>query len=317
MRGDLQRNSVFTDNYAATLVARTYRELMAITAAFHLEAHQFDTVNAFTNNALDEIVHCDYPNGFKENGKCLLLCRTLYGLRRSPLLWLKELSSTLTSLSLRALLDDECLFANDWLVVFFYVDDITVLFHCQHHAKFLAFKEELMRRYEMHDLGDLKWFLGIRIVRDRDARKLWLCQESYLTKIAKSFHVDSLAHYSDTPLVTTDIKPNDATASAQDVSSYQRNIGFVLYATTITSPDVARAVNKLAEFMLNPSNQHHNAIDRAHAYLYSTRYLAIRFSGAMWTLKTSLSAPVTLPMVMTSTPAEVLKASCSSSLGVL
>jgi len=29
-----------------------------------------------------------------------------------------------------------------------------------------------MRRYEIKDLGDLTWFLGIRIIRDRENRKL-------------------------------------------------------------------------------------------------------------------------------------------------
>jgi hypothetical protein len=32
----------------------------------------------------------------------------------------------------------------------------------------------------MKDLGELKWFLGVRVVRDRPNRKLWLCQDSYI-----------------------------------------------------------------------------------------------------------------------------------------
>ncbi|KAH7112782.1 hypothetical protein B0J13DRAFT_575355 [Dactylonectria estremocensis] len=31
----------------------------------------------------------------------------------------------------------------------------------------------------MQDLGDLQWFLGIRVIRDRPGSKLWLCQDSY------------------------------------------------------------------------------------------------------------------------------------------
>jgi hypothetical protein len=277
VRGDMQRDSVYTDNYAATLAARTFRALMAIAVAFDLEAQQFDVVNAFTNSTLDETVYCDYPNGFKEQRKCLLLRRALYSLRRSPLLWLRELSSTLKSMGLTPVPEHECLFANDWLLVFFYVDDITALHHQQHHAKFLAFKQDLLHRYEMHDLGELKWFLGIHIVRDRTNCKLWLCQDFYIGKIAKTFHVDSQARYPDTPLITSDIKPYSDTATAQDIYAYQRKVGSVLYATTVTRPDVARAVNKLAEFMLNPGPQHHAAIDRALAYLYATRFSALQF----------------------------------------
>ena len=85
VRGDLQpRND--RDTYAATLAARIFRALMAITAARNLEAFQLDAVNAFTNSELDETVYCAFPDGFQQDGKCLLLLRALYGLRRSPLL---------------------------------------------------------------------------------------------------------------------------------------------------------------------------------------------------------------------------------------
>ena len=49
------------------------------------------------------------------------------------------------------------------------------------------FKQMLMNRYEMHDLGELSWFLGIRILRDRAARKLWLCQDAYFDKVAERY----------------------------------------------------------------------------------------------------------------------------------
>ena len=53
---------------------------MAIMAVFDLEAHQFDAVSAFTNSKLDEMVYCEYPEGFHQSGKCLFLLQALYGL---------------------------------------------------------------------------------------------------------------------------------------------------------------------------------------------------------------------------------------------
>ena len=64
----------------ATLAAKMFQALMAIMVMFNLEAHQFDTVNAFTNSKLDETVYCKYPEGFHQSGKCLSLLRALYGL---------------------------------------------------------------------------------------------------------------------------------------------------------------------------------------------------------------------------------------------
>jgi len=116
VRGDLQE-STYKDTYAATLAARTFRALMAVTAAFDLEAWQFDAVNAFTNSDIDETIYCEYPEGFEQPGNCLLLLRALYGLCRSPLLWHKEFSKALTELGLTSRSEDTCLYTNDWLSI--------------------------------------------------------------------------------------------------------------------------------------------------------------------------------------------------------
>lgn len=39
-----------------------------------------------------------------------------------------------------------------------------------------------MRRFPMRDMGELKWFLEIRIIWDRTQRKLWMFQDSYIKK---------------------------------------------------------------------------------------------------------------------------------------
>lgn len=53
-------------------------------------------LNAFTNSMMDETVYCETPEGYELAGSLfLLLLRALYGLRHSPLFWLKEFSGTL------------------------------------------------------------------------------------------------------------------------------------------------------------------------------------------------------------------------------
>jgi len=251
---------------------------MAITAAFDLEAWQLDAVSAFTNSLLDEIVHCDFPDGFGQDGSCILLLRALYGLSRSPLLWLRELSHTLRDLGLTQVGEDLCLFTNDYLVVFFYVDDIVLLSRTKDLQKLEQFRETLMNQYEMRDYGELSWFLGIRVIRDRPNRKLWLCQDSYISKIAKTFHLTDrkLPH---TPMTTEDLLSYDGQAKPQEIYAYQRKVGSLLYATTISRPDATRTASKLSEFLQNPSPSHHDAVDRAITYLYGTRTYAVEYSG--------------------------------------
>ena len=58
------------DTYAAMLAARALRVLMIITAAFDLEAVQWDAVNTFTNSILEgDPVYTDCPEGFEKKGK--------------------------------------------------------------------------------------------------------------------------------------------------------------------------------------------------------------------------------------------------------
>lgn len=131
VRGDLQKD--WGDTYAATLAARVFRFLMALTAAFRLKAYQYNVLNAFLNAHLDKRVYVQTPELYVEQlGRLLKLKRALYGLKDAPLLWYKHLKETLIRLGLRPVKDVPCLFTNDRLIVFFYVDDIVVLVHPDH-----------------------------------------------------------------------------------------------------------------------------------------------------------------------------------------
>jgi hypothetical protein len=276
VRGDLQDASQ-EDTYAATLAARIFRTLMAIAAAFDLEARQYDAVSAFTNSILDETVHCKCPEGFEHIGLCLLLLRALYGLRRSPLLWLKEFSKALQELGLKEVPGEPCLYANDWLIVFFYVDDIVTLCRKEDLPKLQLFEKALMERYEIRSLGELIWFLGIRIIRDRPERKIWLCQDSYIDKITRKFNLEYHKPAS-TPLPMEELVPHVGQATPQEIYAYQQRVGSLNFAAVITRPDIAYSTSKLSEFLQNPSPKHLAAADQAISYLNGTKTLAIQYA---------------------------------------
>ena len=256
---------------------------MAITAAFDLEAHQYDAVSASTNSSLDDTVYCEYPESFQQPGKCLFLLQALYRLRQSPLLWLKEFSSTLNRLGLQITSEAECLFTNDRLVVLFFVDDIVVLYQTKHYNDFTTFATKLAERYELRNLGNLKWFLGIRMAKDRTEGTVSLSQDSYIEKMATTFNIHEQSRYPKTPMLTEELLPYDGTATPMQIYEYQRKVGSLLYATSMTRPDVARTASKLAEYLLNPGPKHHEAFcEPLHTYSIrnflqsSTQQLAIQ-----------------------------------------
>jgi Reverse transcriptase (RNA-dependent DNA polymerase) len=249
-----------------------------------LDIHQLDAVNAFTNSDLDEEVYIRFPDGFGNVGFCIRLLQALYGLRRSPLLWFTDFTGTLAKLGLKPVPEAECLYINSKLIVFFYVDDIAILYRTTDTGAYDSFQTQLFEHYEMRDIGELKWFLGIRVIRDRIQRKVWLCQDSYIDKIAHTFHLTD-GKAPPTPMATDELLPFDGQASPQEIYGYQRRIGSLTYATAISRPDVSRTANKLAEFLTNPSPIHQAAADRAIRYLYHQRNLALEYGSTDDTYK--------------------------------
>ena len=276
VRGDLQES--FQDNYAATLASRVFRALMAITAAYDLEIIQLDAVNAFLNSKIDHEVYIEYPEGFKQPGRILRLLLALYGLKRSPLLWHQELTTTLISLGLQEVAGVNCLLRNDLLLIFFYVDDIIILYHKQMETKVMEFLGKLQAKYHLRVLPKADWFLGIKITRNRANKRLFLSQASYIDKLAARFHVDVVKPPA-TPLPNETLKPSDGQASPQEIHAYQQRIGSINFAATITRPDIAFACSSLSQYLTNPSVKHAELADRVISYLASTRDWAIEYNG--------------------------------------
>jgi hypothetical protein len=70
------------------------------------------------------------------------------------------------------MLEINCLYANDCLILFFYVNNIIILFMKSNANRMRIFKRALMQRFEMRILDSLQWFFNIRITRDREKRKI-------------------------------------------------------------------------------------------------------------------------------------------------
>lgn len=275
VRGDLETISP-EDKRAVTLAARTARLIFALVAAFNLDLRQRDAVTAFLNTPLPTVTYTLMPEGFQQPGMCWKLDRALYGLRFSPKLWQQEASRVLIKLGLKPVPEDPCVFVTYGIIVFFYVDDFIIASHPSVREKALQLERDLEAHWELTDHGEAEWFLNIRIIRNRQQRKLWLCQDAYISSMAARYHLTDRASVN-TPLPVEEIKPFDGTATPAEIKIYQGKVGSIQYAATITRPDVAKAAAKLSQFLQNPGPQHHRAVDRVICYLYTTRYRALQY----------------------------------------
>jgi hypothetical protein len=277
VRGDQQNNVTAQETYAATLTGRSFRMLMAIAARFGLELRQFDVTNAFVHALIDRLVYMRMPRGYARQGTILQLDKALYGLRISPLLWQKDITEYLTSMGFLPVPHEPCCMIRDGVFIFFYVDDIILGNHPDKRAAADKAVEELRKKYTLTGGEPLKWFLGLEVIRDFEAQKVWLSQAAYIDKITRLVTDHTIRH--ETPMARIELLPRKDLATAAEINLYQRKIGSLLFVAVNTRPDVAFATSRLARFLTNPSTEHHRAADRVLLYLHHTRALGLQFGG--------------------------------------
>jgi hypothetical protein len=295
VRGDLQAQ--YGDTYAATLAARTFRALIAISAAFGLIAYQYDAPNAFLNAEMTRKLYVRTPDGFKgEYGHLLLLRRALYGLKEAPMLWMEHLKNTLLKLGLKPVSGVPCLYTNDHLIIFFYVDDIVILVHPSKLAHHKVFEQQLLEVYKLRCMGELKWFLGIRVLRDYRTKQIWLIQDSFIDKVAAKFGLEQThSRYPDSPLAENYLEPSKDPPDDAQTEKYQQLVGSLGYLSSFTRPDIARTHSILARHLQNPGPAHIRAAIHCWRYVIGTKNLATRAAETIQSHDTYYSKPLTDP----------------------
>ncbi|KAI0998917.1 hypothetical protein K3495_g9279 [Podosphaera aphanis] len=277
--GDLQPKKD-EDNYASTLAFQVFQVYMAIVAYFSLETLQVDAVNAFCNSPLDEEIYLYNPPGFGRKDNVLRLLRGLYGLRKSPKLWLGLLSGTLSDIGLHQVPEQPCVYTDfRGILIFFFVEDLVFMFPEKRRGDTMQILKKLTDKFEFRVLGELEWFLGVRITRDKVNRKLWLSQQSYIEKLCREYNCYETRSRINTPMINDRMSKIEQQATSDEIKLYQQKVGSLIYASGVKRLDISRAVSYLAEFMTYPSKTHHEAVTHCLFNLYQTRDYSIEYSG--------------------------------------
>jgi hypothetical protein len=253
---------------ATILAATSFRILMAVVAKFDLETIQLDAINAFVNADLDELVYMRTPPGFPVKNHVLRLNRAFYGLRRSPLLWQKELLRALATCGFTAIPQKPCILIKGSVVAFYFVDNIVFCYRKFAQAEAKGAVEDLKTRFEITDLGEIKWFLGLHVLRDRQKRLLWLSQKAYVEKVAERFGL--AGHISRQPFTlipAKELHPSAETPTTSFRNLFHKKVGSVLYAAVQTRPNIAFAASRFARFNYCCNDSHITLIDGVIRYL--------------------------------------------------
>ncbi len=116
-------------------------------------------------------------------------------------------------------------------------------------------------KLEVSNLGEIKEFLGVEIIRDRSKRSIIITQRNFIKKILYRFNKQNNKP-KDIPLpIGLKLEKNLEQASLKDINKYQQEIGSIIYSTIFTRPDLVYPTNYLARFMSNPSVEHYKYLN--------------------------------------------------------
>jgi hypothetical protein len=201
----------------------------------------------------------------------------MYGLKEAPRLWAIHFQESLQKLGLRPVQGFSCLWTNDRVILFFYVDDIIMLYHPDYQEEFQKLEQKLVKLYNLRQIGDVKWFLGIRVEHLLASRQLYLVQDAFINKVCTEFDlICTDGKYPSTPLSSTSrLIPYDGISERSNIKTYQRLVGCLVYIEVMTCPDIPHTHSVLARFLTNPRPIHLSEVKHVWQYLYGSMYLAI------------------------------------------
>ena len=179
--------------------------IMAIVGHFDLELHQMDVGTFFLNGDLVEDVYMYQPIGFEEVGKECMVCKlqkSIYGLRKASRQWYLKFDNVFTANGFKGNIVDQCIYmkvsGSKYNLLVLYDDDILLV--ANDTNLLVETKQLLFSHFDMMDLGEASYVLGIWILSDRRSDMMRLSQQTYIGHILKRFNAQSCS-FGKTPIV--------------------------------------------------------------------------------------------------------------------
>ncbi|CAM8986787.1 unnamed protein product [Rhodiola kirilowii] len=195
----------------------------------------------------------------------------------SPRAWFARLSERLYQLGFSSSRADVSLFIfnKNGVTIFMlvYVDDIVIA--GSHYAAVDQLVKSLSETFPIKDFGKLNFFLGLEAAYNSGG--LTLTQHKYALDLLHRSSMENCKPTS-TPLSATEklSKDSGSPLTGDDVLKYRSMVGGLQYLT-LTRPDISFAVNKVCQYLSNPTDVHWEAVKRILRYVKGTIDTGLKF----------------------------------------
>lgn len=125
------------------------------------------------------------------------------------------------------------------------------------------FKDQIMQKFNMTDLGQLHYFLGIEVGQCKEG--VFIAQRKYAMDLLKKFRLNGCKAV---------IFQEDDGSGVVDAQKFRSLVGGLIYLTH-TRPNIMFAVSLISRFMHKPTKHHYGAAKRVLKYVAGTLEMGI------------------------------------------
>ncbi|TYK11050.1 gag/pol protein [Cucumis melo var. makuwa] len=221
------------------------------------------------------------PEGFIQKGQEQKVCKlkkSIYGLKQVARSWNIRFDTAIKSYGFEQNVDEPCVYKRfiNATVAFLllYVDDILLIGNDVGHLTDI--KEWLATQFQMKDLGNAQYVLGIQIVRNGKNKTLAMSQTSYIDKMLSRYKMQNskkgLLPYRYGIHLSKEQCPKTP-QEVEDMSNipYASAIGSLMYAMLCTRVDICYSVGIVNRYQSNPGRDHWTAVKNILKYLRRTK----------------------------------------------
>ena len=281
-KGFTQKEGIdYEETFSPVAMIKSIRILLSIAAHFDYEIWQMDVKTTFLNGSLDECIYMVQPDGFVAKGQEHKLCklkRSIYGLKPASRSWNICFDQAIKSYGFDQCPDEPRVYkkCNGSVVVFLvlYVDDILLIGNDV--GVLSSVRVWLSSQFDMKDLGEAAYILGIKLMRDWKNRMLGLSQVNYIDTILARFSMQDSKKGQIPFRHGINLSKDQCPKTPDEIESmkavpYASAVGSLMYAMLCTRPDICFAVGMVSRYQSNPGREHWTAVKHILKYLKRTR----------------------------------------------
>ena len=185
----------------------------------------------------------EQPPGFVAQGEIRKVChlwKSLYGLKQSPRAWFGKFNQAIETFGMQKSKSDHFVFHKNFIsgiiLLVVYVDDIVIT--GSDSKGILSLKSFFHSQFQTKDLGMLKYFLGVEVMKSKQG--ILLSQRKYVLDMLSE--IGKLGAKPFSTLMAPNVQLTKKGELFEDPERYKRLVRKLNYLT-VTCPNIASSMN--------------------------------------------------------------------------